>query len=403
MAKLFFTAFRAIRNPGLDRMAAAPEEFLTPEDTARAAAAIQSWPGYAATPLVPLPGVARALGIAGLWYKDESHRFGVGSFKPVGGGYAVMQVVAREVSRLTGAPVDASTLLSGGYAPIAAGVTVACATDGNHGRAVAWAARLFGCRAVVYLASHVSENRERAIASYGASTVRAKGNHEDAMVQMVADARREGWHIISETRSASDPQIAFDTLAGYSTIANEIVDALDGVQPSHWFVQAGVGGLAAATTAYSTHRWGAARPRTVVVEAQNADCVHQSLLAGRPKVVTGDLETIMAGLAAGEVSGYAWDILGTMADASVVLPDDAAMGAMRLLADGTFGDQHVVGGESGVASLAAVIVTAQDPSTRAALEIDSDSRIVVMGTEGATDPDVYARIVGRSPQDVERA
>lgn len=395
-ASLFNASFGLLRNPAGAVDFRLPDEFLTVEQIEKASDAIHCWPDYAPTPLVSLSGLATRLDIGGLWYKDEGHRFGVGSFKPMGGGHAVMGVVAREVERKTGGPVSAA----GEFESVASQVTVACATDGNHGRAVAWAAQLFGCSSVAYLASHVSPHRESAIAAYGARIVRSTGNHEDAMRMMVADAQRDGWHIISETESASDPRIAYDTLAGYADIVSEIATDLDADTPTHIFVQAGVGGLAAATTVFGARRWGTQRPRTVVVEAENSECVFRSLEAGKRVTITGAMETVMAGLAAGEVSGYAWQVLHHGAHAAMVIPDVAALGAMRLLADAPFGDQPIVGGESGVASLAAAVVACQDRAARDLLEIDETSRIVVYGTEGATDPDLYTRLVGRGPEQV---
>jgi diaminopropionate ammonia-lyase len=399
-ASLFNTSFGLLRNPSGAVDFSPPGGFLTVEQIEKASDAIHCWPGYAPTPLISLPGLGTSLAIGGLWYKDEGRRFGVGSFKPMGGGHAVMGVVAREVERRNGGPVSVAALVAGEFASVAGQVTVACATDGNHGRAVAWAAKLFGCNAVAYLASHVSPHRESAIAAYGARTVRSKGNHEDAMRMMVADAQRDGWHVISETESASDPQIAYDTLAGYANIVGEIATDVGADTPTHIFVQAGVGGLAAATTAFGAHRWGAQRPRTVVVEAENSECVFRSLEVGERVTITGDMETVMAGLAAGEVSGYAWQVLHRGAHAAMVIPDVAALGAMRLLAHGPFGDHAIVGGESGVASLAAAVVACQDCAARDLLEIDETSRIVVYGTEGATDPELYTRLVGRAPEAV---
>ncbi len=396
-ASLFNTSFGLLRNPTGALDLSLPGKFLTVGQIEKASDAIRRWPEYAPTPLVSLPGLASSLDIGELWYKDEGHRFGVDSFKPMGGGHAVMGAVAREVEQRKGEPVSPAALVAREFESVASQVTVACATDGNHGRAVAWAAKFFGCRAVAYLASHVSPHRESAIAAYGARTVRSKGNHEDAMRMMVADARRDGWHVISETESASDPRIAYDTLAGYANIVSEIAADLGADNPTHIFVQAGVGGLAAATTVFGAHRWGADRPRTVVVEAENSECVFRSLEAGERVTITGDMETVMAGLAAGEVSGYAWQVLHRGAHAAMVIPDVAALGAMRLLADAPFGDHPIVGGESGVASLAAAVVACQDRAARDLLEIDETSRIVVYGTEGATDPALYEKLVGRRP------
>ncbi len=406
--------FRLVQNPAADRSSTFRRDVVSSlehrllaehgltESMKRARSEIMSWPGYAPTPLIELQGVAREVGISRLWYKDEGMRFGLNSFKAIGGGYAVSQIVARHVKHATGLPdVTSQDLLTGGYAAAAAEITVTCATDGNHGRGVSWAAREFGCRAVVYMASIVSPFRERAMTSLGAEVVRSTGNHEAAAAECREAAQANGWHVVSETENATEPAIAADTLAGYSTLLGETASQIpEDAIPTHLFIQAGVGGLAAASALYAAERWPDQRPFLVVVEAENADCILKSVERGKPVVVTGNLDTIMAGLAAGEVSSYAWSILETGADFSMSIPDEAAIATMKLLADAPFGDRPVVGGESGVAGLTAALLAAGDPSTRQRLGINSSSRIMTIGTEGATDPEVYERLVGRAPERV---
>ncbi len=378
------------------------DSILPATGTAAARREISAWPNYEPTPLAGLPGVAERIRVGGIWYKNEGGRFGVGSFKPLGGGFAVSRIVARQVMQSTGINrLSSINLLNGQFAEDASRVTVTCATDGNHGRAVAWAASRFGCRAVVYMASIVSPFREEAIAAFGAETVRSKGTHEDAARECRADAKKLGWHVVSETENATEPQIALDTLAGYTTLFDEIHSQLpEGPPPTHMFVQAGVGGLAGTAAAYTAQLWGVDRPILVVVEASSADCICRSLLEGEPATVNGELETIMAGLAAGEVSGYAWKLLREGANFGMTIEDDAAVATMRLLADAPYGDQPLVGGESGVAGLAAALLAAGDPITREKLGLDESATILTIGTEGATDPTVYRRIVGRQPKDV---
>ncbi len=394
--------FRLARNRNADRSESAQQSLRTLLDPAFAAAVrseIRSWPGYAVTPLVDLAGVARAARVAKIWYKDEGGRFGVGSFKPLGGGYAVARITARHVMRATGlSRLSSLELLSDRYREIASQTIVTCATDGNHGRAVAWAASKFGCRAVVYMASIVSPLREQAIQSFGAETIRSRGTHEDAARESREMAQRNGWFVVSETENATEPQIAFDTLAGYTTLLDEIASQLpDDQPPTHMFVQAGVGGLAATAACYGAARWGAARPVLVVVEALNADCILRSLERGEPVVVGGELDTIMAGLAAGDTSGYAWRSLRVGADFGMSIPDRAAVETMRLLVDAPYGDWPVVAGESGVAGLAAILLATQDESTRERIGLDETSTIVTIGTEGATDSAIYEQLVGRPP------
>lgn len=353
---------------------------------------IERWPGYRATPLRDLRGLAVWAGIERLWYKDEGDRFGLASFKPMGGGYAVGCLLAREASRRLARPVSPAHLARGEHREVVADVTVTCATDGNHGRAVAWGARTFGGRAVVYLASHVSPGREHAIAEYGAQVVRTRGNHDEAVRTAAADARRQGWHVISETTNASDPQIAADVLAGYGALVREGTTQTGGARPTHVFVQAGVGGLAAAACACTGQLWPTDPPSLIVVEAENADCVYRSLEAGERVAVEGELKTVMAGLAAGEVSAYAWEHLATGTAAAVVIADEPAIATLQILAESAEGDDAFEAGESGVAGLAAALLVAHDPTARTALTIDERSRILTIGTEGVTDRAIWRRL-----------
>lgn len=386
--------FRYLDNLRMDRAVSPRHPTLAEIDGALSE--IGRWPGYRATPLWDLRGLAGSAGIERLWYKDEGERFGLGSFKPMGGAYAVGCLLARVAAERAGRTVTPADLARGHYRDIVSDVTLTCATDGNHGRAVAWGARTFGGRAVVYLASHVSAGRERAIAGYGADVVRTSGNHDEAVRTSAAAARRNGWYVISETTSASDPRIAADILTGYGALIRETLTQLNGSRPTHVFVQAGVGGLAAAVCACTRQLWADAAPSVVVVEAENADCIYRSLAAGERVAVEGTLETVMAGLAAGEASAYAWEHLSTGAAAAVAMPDEPAIATLRMLAAGTMGDEPFEAGESGVAGLAAALLASRDADARTALGIDQDSRMLTIGTEGVTDREAWARLRGVS-------
>ena len=371
----------------------------------RARFVITAWPGYAPTPLVSLPGLARALGVARIDYKNEAPRFGVGSFKPLGGAYAVARLLMREIARRTGAGEPAiGDLLAKRHGEIAAAVTVTAATDGNHGRAVAWGARMFGCRCVIFIHETVTAARARAIAALGAEVRRAPGTFDDAVriAQEIAEA--EGWVVVSDTSDGRLVEVPRDVMQGYSLMADEtIVQLGEAAPPSHVFLQAGVGGMAAASCARFWRAFGARRPITVLVEPETAACWFASLEAGRPVSVGGSLESIMAGLACGEVSRLAWPILAPGAHAAMTVTDEAAADCMRLLAEGRYGDAPLVAGESAVAGLAGLIAAAADAPARARLGLDANSHIVLFGTEGATDPETYAAIVGRKPEAVETA
>lgn len=385
-------------NPRLDRGGAYPARLRSVQSLdafAQAQAEIARWPGFAPTPLRALPGLAAAHGLASVHYKDEGGRFGLGSFKALGGAYAVMRLLQRAVADRTGQVPDAGALIAGRHRAITRGVTVTCATDGNHGRSVAWGARLFGCACVIYIHAGVSEGRRAAIAAYGAEVIRTDGNYDDSVRQAQADADRLGRLVVSDTSYPGYRDVPREVMQGYSIMAAEALEQI-GAPPSHVFVQGGVGGAAAAVLAHLWERFGKARPILVVVEPDRADCILRSARAGKPVVLTGDLDTVMAGLSCGEVSELAWEILDPGADGFMAIEDQRAIALMRLLADGVVGDGPIVAGESAVAGLAGALAARE----RGAFGLGPNSRLLVFGTEGATDPALYARIVGRAPEAV---
>ncbi len=380
---------------------AAEQAILSRQAFAEAMAEIGSWPGYAPTPLVTLPGLARRLGIASLDYKDESKRFGLMSFKALGGAYAVLRVLQQQLGSHHDVKATAADLIAGQHRDKIEDLTVAAATDGNHGRSVAWGAQMFGCQCKIYLHAHVSLEREREIAKYGAQIVRVKGGYDDSVRDCASDAERNGWHLVADTNSGGgSAEMPTLVMQGYTVMVEEMLEQLKAGMPSHVFVQGGVGGLAAAVAGHLWETLGAKRPRIVVVEPTKADCIYRSIEAGRPTPVPHAVDTFMACLAAGEIAPLAWPILRYAADDILTLPDEAAPEAMRLLAAGIDGDPGLVSGESGCAAVAGLVAAALDQRVRAALGLDARSRIVAIGSEGATDPATYTRVVGRSAQAV---
>jgi diaminopropionate ammonia-lyase len=359
------------------------EQILSLAALADAKREITSWPGYRPTPLRRLAKLAAAAGLGEIIYKDESDRFGIGSFKALGGAYAVLRLLQR-------------------HGGLTSGVTVTCATDGNHGRSVAWGARTFGCKCVIYVPDVVSEGRCRAIEAYGAQVRRLPGTFDDAVRKAADEAEVQGWHVISDTGGEDGPEAPRDVMQGYALLIDEACVQYAGAF-SHVFVQGGVGGVAAATCGYLWERYGAERPSFVVVEPDKADCLFRSAIAGAPTPAEGPLDTVMGGLACGEPSLLAWRILECGVDAFATIDDDAAIECMRLLAEGRCGDERLVAGESGVAGLAALLLACADGNARRVLSLGPDSRVLVIGTEGATDPETYRAIVGRTPEAVMRA
>ncbi len=341
---------------------------------------ITAWPDYAPTPLLSLPGVAAGAGIGALYYKDEGPRFGLGSFKALGGAYAVNRL-AREWKQRDGRELSQ--------------LTVTCATDGNHGRAVAWGARQIGCRCVVFVHELVSAGRVAAMERYGAEVRRVSGNYDDAVHHAATAAKLNGWIVVSDTSYAGYTEIPRQVMQGYAVLIDEALQQLGAAAPpTHVFVQGGVGGLAAALAAHLWETFGADRPRLIVVEPDKADCLLRSCRAGGLQIVSGKLDTIMAGLACGEPSLIAWEMLHKAADAFMSIRDTDAVACMRLLAAPPAADPRVVAGESGVAGLAGLLAVAGDQALREMLGIDAASRVLVIGTEADTDPELYSELVG---------
>ena len=373
-------------------------DVLRPEDCAIALAEMQAWPGYQSTPLRSLPGMARAAGIGELFYKDESGRFGLGSFKALGGAYAVYRYLIRALAeRGIPLPVSVRELMAGKHTEIVSRLTVACATDGNHGRSVAWGAKMFGCACVVFIHAHVSEAREAAIASYGARVVRIAGNYDDSVERAADDAQTHGWQIVSDTSYPGYTQVPREVMSGYTVMVDESIRALPAARPpTHVFVQGGVGGLAAVVCVLLWWKYGASRPRFVIVEPENAACLYASAAAGKRVHIGSDLDTVMAGLSCGEPSLITWPYLAAGTHYFMHLNDDAALATMRRLAAGEGGDTPVVGGESGVAGLAGLLALCSDGETAQRLQLDAHARVLVFGTEGDTDAELYTEIVGES-------
>lgn len=385
-------------NPGRSRdeaYGARRSAVLSAAALALAERELTAWDGYAPTPLHSLSALARELGVQSLHYKDEGSRFGLGSFKALGGAYAVARLLCRELGARLGRTLDTQDLRRPEVRALCQGITVTCATDGNHGRSVAWGAQLFGCACVIYVHATVSQGRADAIAAYGAQVVRTPGNYDDAVRRADADAKALGRFVISDTSYPGYMDVPRDVMQGYQLMVHEAAQQM-GERPTHIFVQAGVGGLAAAVCGYFWERDGGARPRFVVVEPERAACLLESARAGQLRAVEGELDTLMAGLACGEVSHLAWEILEKGADAFCAIADAAAVDCMRLLAHPRGGDRAIVAGESAVAGVAAAIAALQSPQARAQLGLGADSRILFFGSEAATDPALYAQLVGES-------
>lgn len=389
------SSLRVFNNPTFVADSASP---LTIDDHRLAMHEISSWPGYQRTPLLPLAALAAAVGIGSLLYKDEGARFTLKSFKALGGSYAVVELLQRIVAREIGRVPTSNELREGLHARITSTVTVTTATDGNHGRAVAWAAQMFGCQCVVYVPKACTSWREYAIAEYGARVVRTEFGYDETNLLCAREAQEKGRFLVSDSSWPGYTEIPVQIMNGYTAVVEEILLQLPSNQlPTHVFVQGGVGALAASISAHFTNRLGGKAPAIIVVEPEGAACLYASARAGKAVPAPEPVYSVMAGLDCGEVSVIAWQILCKQATAFATVPDAVVAPAMRLLAHPVDKDPTIVAGESAVAGLAVVLMTSGDPELRKSLMLDNFSRVLVIGSEGDTDPGIYAGIVGAEP------
>ena len=380
----------------------AQQVLLNREAFADVEAEVTNLPGYQPTPLITLNGLAMASGVRALWCKHEGYRFEVGSFKPTGPVYAMLSVLKGEIKKTTGVEtVTTQDLIDRTYESVTQKIVVSAATSGNHGRALAWGARMFGCRCAIYMNDGVSTGREKAIAGYGAAVVRVPGNYDRAVQRSFADAEALGYFVVSDDKSAAYPHIAGAIMQGYAMVADEIVQQFRGAQPpTHVFVPGGGGRFAGATCGHLWERYGGSHPRIIVVEPTPSACLYQSMVENRAATVSGDGRSVMDGLVVESASAQAWEILKGGAFAFLTIPDEAAVDAIRQAATGVSGDPSVVIGETGIAAWAGFLAATCDENLSQQLELDYNSRVVIIATEGATDPEVYRNLVGVSPEAV---
>jgi len=351
------------------------------EAARRAMAELSTWPQYAVTPLRSLAGLAKADGLGAIFYKDEATRFGLDSFKALGGAYAAGLAARRLVVERFGVepPMDPAA-----WAPEwTSNLTLTCATDGNHGRSVAFGAVRYGCQCVVYMHERAPDEKAKAIEALGATVIRTPGSYDDSVrVARAAAAANPDWLLVPDTTNDPNDPIPAQVMQGYGVMSLEIFDQLPGGEPpTHVFVQGGVGGLAAAIAGNFAEAYPDRRPFTVVVEPEQAACLLESARLGRPAVITGDLDTNMAMLSCGEASPLAWTILKSRADAFMVIDDATALEWTTRLVKGEAGDPALDVGISGAAGLAGLQAALADPAMRAAFGLNQDSRVLVVGTE----------------------
>ena len=357
----------------------------------------RSFPEYAPTALHQLSSLAEKLGVAEIMIKDESTRFGLNAFKVLGGSYAIGHHIAGMLG-VDPALMTRDLLISEETRKKLGDLTFITATDGNHGRGVAWTAKQLRQHCVVYMPAGTAAERLENIRRLGADASVPGPGYDDCVRLAAKHARENGWVLTQDTSWDGYEEIPLRIMQGYTTMALETAEQLGDTVPTHVFLQAGVGSMAGAVAAFLAARYGQARPKIIVVEPHSADCVYRTAEAndGKPHPVTGAIETIMAGLACGEVCPLAWKILRDHADAFVTIPDSFAMQGMRMLGNPVGTDPVTVSGESGASGFGLALQLLSDPGlreTKDALGINKDSRILCFSTEGATDRENYERIM----------
>ena len=376
-------------------------EVMSLNNVAKASFFHNSFPQYSVTPLACLNGMAKYLGLGGLYVKDESFRFGLNAFKVLGGSFAMARYIAQQMDRDV-SEMTYDYLTSESFKREFGQATFFTATDGNHGRGVAWAANKLGQKAVVHMPKGSSLSRFENIKKEGAQVTIEDVNYDEC-VRMAAAEAAQTKHgvIVQDTAWEGYEEIPAWIMQGYGTMAGEAADQLREVgvnRPTHVFIQAGVGSLAGAVVGFFTNLFPNDPPKFIVMEARAADCLYQGAVAGdgNPRIVEGDLKTIMAGLACGEPNIISWDILRNHVSAFVSCPDWVSACGMRRLAAPVQGDPIVKSGESGAVGMgliAALMETDEYRELREHLGLDRFSQVLLLSTEGNTDPMKFRKVL----------
>ena len=369
-----------------------------PENAKKVSAFHKSFPEYSVTPLANLKNLAKELGVASIHVKDESYRFGLNAFKVLGGSYAIGSYIAKKLGMdISELPYDKMT--SKEIKDKLGETTFVTATDGNHGRGVAWTANRLQQKSVVYMPKGSSLERLNNIKALGSDASITDMNYDDAVRLAYKGEVEKGWVLVQDTAWEGYTDIPGWIMEGYTTMAHEAIEQLNGEKPTHIFLQAGVGAMSGGLTGYFADLYGDEdRPIITIVEPNKADCIYRTAKAndGKLHFVKGDMNSIMAGLCCGEPCTIGWDVLKDHADNFVSMPDYVAAKGMRVLGNPIGDDPRVISGESGASTLGFVAELLQNESLdwlREQLKIDENSKILCFSTEGDTDRENYRRIV----------
>ena len=342
---------------------------ITKEQIDEAYLTISKWDSYNPTPLLLLNKLSKELNLNKIYYKDESKRFDLKSFKALGGAYAVEKVTKGNKN-----------------------ITVSTATAGNHGRSVAWGAERLGLKCKIFISEYVSDARGKAMEALGADVVKVKGNYENSLIECIKQSLENNWQIVQDVAWKDYMLVPTLTMAGYSVMMKEIVDQINNEEITHIFLQAGVGGMAGAMVA------GAARylentPKMIIVEPDSAACVMESIKTGKIEKINIERESLMGGMSCGEPSLVPWEILKKSVNNCISLPDDDIGKAMKLFANASFSDDKIVAGENSAPGVISLIASCNDENIKNKINLNSDSNVLLIGCEGDTDQEMYQKLL----------
>ena len=344
---------------------------LSEKEIDDAYSSISKWESYSPTPLIELNKLSKELNLNKVFYKDESKRFDLKSFKALGGAYAV--------EKITRGNKD---------------VIVATATAGNHGRSVAWGARRLGLKCKIFISEFVSEARGEAMSALGADVIKVKGNYEKSLIECIKQATENDWQIVQDVAWKDYMIVPKFTMAGYTVMMKEIVDQIKTDQITHIILQAGVGGMAGAMVA-GIARYLKNVPEIIVVEPDSAACVMESIKTGKIKKIDIKRESLMGGMSCGEVSLVPWEILKNSVKFCISLPDDDVAKTMRLLGNSSFSEEKIIAGENSAPGVISLITSCFDDKIREKLRLNLNSNILVIGCEGDTDKEMYKKLISQ--------
>ena len=344
---------------------------LSKKDIDDAYLSISSWKGYSPTPLLELNKLANELNLNKIFYKDESKRFDLKSFKALGGAYAVEKVSKGNKN-----------------------IIVATATAGNHGRSVAWGARRLGLKCKIFISEFVSDARGKAMADLGADVIKVNGNYENSLVECIKQSTQNNWQIVQDVAWKDYMEVPKYTMSGYTVMMKEIVDQINQKEISHIILQAGVGGMAAAMIA-GIARYLENIPKTIIVEPDSAACVLESIRIGKIKKIDIRRESLMGGMSCGEVSLVPWEILKNSVKYCISLPDDDIAKTMKLLGNGSFSNDKIIAGENSAPGVISLITSCEDGKIKEKIQLNKDSNILLIGCEGDTDTEMYQKLINQ--------